>query len=689
MVQAVFEMTTEGNAVSNIGGVVASRGLPMPLGASRSQAGVNFALRSPSAKRVKLQIFQGDAAQPTDCVDLDPSVHRTGHIWHIFISSLRNGFRYTYQVVDSQDRNWRHLLDPYAPGIAGRERWGGAGETPALRTGFVDARPFNWGDSRSPRTPWCETVMYELHTRCFTADGSSNVEQPGTYAGLQEKIPYLSDLGVTAVELLPIFEFEEDEGARIEPDTGEPLMNMWGYHPLSFMAPKASFSADGSAGGAAYELKSLVKAMHEAGIEVILDVVFNHTGEAEPGRPTVAWRGLDEPGYYMCDEETGRYLDFTGCGNTVNCNHPATADLILDSLRHWVSEYQIDGFRFDLASVMCRAPDGSVLDAAPLLERMVADGVLAHTKLIAEPWDASGFYQVGHFPGDGRFAEWNDRFRDDVRRFVRGDPGFAGALAARLSGSADLFHLPVSKPWQSVNFVSCHDGFTLRDVVSYSHKHNMRNGEQGRDGTDANWSWNCGAEGESDDPDVLALRDRQVRNMLALTLLASGTPMLLAGDELGRTQRGNNNAYCQDNELSWMDWSALESDDGLHRFVREVIKFRREHPALRRTRYVDSDDQPVVRWHGVQLDRPDWAHHSHTLTMEVQDRSEKLLVIANGFWEPLRFELPTPLGEGWRLFMDTAAASPADIASVGDAPVLEEEVSFEAQARSVVVLYSS
>ena len=664
------------------------RGAPAPLGAYRSDNGVNFALRAPHAARVSLMLFEGEPDRPTSITDLDPKANRTGHVWHVLITEVTFGFRYAYRVVDQNGQVWPGLLDPYANAIAGRENWGHVADGVPVRTAYIDIPDFDWGESQPPKTPWCETVIYELHVRSYTAADKSTTAMPGTYAALKEKIPYLESLGVTAVELLPIFEFEEDEGARIDPQSGEPLLNTWGYHPLSFVAPKASYAANTALGGASTELKELVKAMHEAGIEVILDVVFNHTGEAEPGRPTYSWRGLDESTYYMRDSASGRYLDFTGCGNTVNCNHPVTADLIIESLRRWVADYRIDGFRFDLASVLCRGLDGSVLDASPLLDRITKDSVLADTKLIAEPWDATGFYQVGHFPGQGRFAEWNDRFRDDVRRYVRGDPGFTGALASRLAGSQDIFCQPHSDPWQSINFVACHDGFTLLDLVSYSHKHNMRNGEQGRDGTDANWSWNCGEEGETDDQAVMALRQRQMRNLLALTLLSSGTPMLLAGDEFGRTQQGNNNAYCQDNELSWVNWDQSDEQASLLRFSRELIQFRREHPELRRTCFKASEDQPVIRWHGVLLNRPDWAYHSHTLAMEVQARETKMLLIANSFWEPLRFELPTPMGKGWRRVVDTSLKSPVDFVRVQEALTLEGEASYQAQPRSVVMLYS-
>jgi isoamylase len=691
---------------------IVSPGNAAQLGASRRGEHVNFALYCPGARSVTLAIGAEGKKDALASMPLTGSLHRTGEVWHAAVTPVPWGFWYTYTVVDGFGRNWPDLLDPYASGVDGRNEWGlkAGGDS---RRGTIDFEPFDWGEVPRPRLPWRDTVIYEVQVRGFTRHPSANVHQPGTFAGLCQKLPYLKALGVTAIELLPVFDFEEDEGARIDPVTGEKLLNIWGYHPLSFLALKNGFSGGANARDTAGEFKAFVRECHKLELEVILDVVFNHTGEAEPGRPTVSWRGFAERSYYLTNSgdgltdagggltdtgdrrqsANGRYLDFTGCGNTVNANNPATADLILASLRHWVSEYQVDGFRFDLASVFCRAADGSVDDKPQLITRMVCDPVLADTKLIAEPWDATGFYQVGSFPGAGRFAQWNDRFRDDLRRFVRGDPGFASAVAARLMGSRDLFSRPGDNMWQSVNFVTAHDGFTLRDVVSYSHKHNMRNGEQGRDGSDANHSFNCAEEGPSSDPGINAERDRRVRNLLVLTVLANGTPMLLAGDEFGRTQRGNNNAYCQDNELSWVDWTALESDAGgsLHRFVAMLLAFRRNHPELRRKHFDNDIDSLITRWHGVALDAPDWAHHSHTLAMESDAGNVRSHLIANAFDGPLEFALPPPFSGGWRQVINTARLSPNDMASMLNAEVVATGpgATLQVQRHSIVLLVSS
>lgn len=658
-------------------------GSALPLGASRRDDGVNFAVHAADARAVTLQLWFGSDVSPAVRVALDPARgFRTGTVWHARVGGLPRGVRYDYSVTREDGMHWPHLLDPLATQVDGHGHFGPI-DTAVIRTGSVDVLPFDWGEDVHPRTPWRDTVIYELPLRAFTRHSSSGTHAPGTFEGLREKIPYLVDLGVTAVELLPIFEFEEDEGERRNPDTGERLLNVWGYQPLSFMAPRTGLSMAGDAAGASHELKRLVHALHRAGIEVMLDVVYNHTGEGGADGRTVSWRGLAESQTYLTDPDTGAYLDFTGCGNTLNANHPVTTDLILASMRHWVCEYHIDGFRLDLASALCRGAGGTVLDEPPLIERMAMDPVLADTRLIAEPWDAHGLYQVGTFPGGRRFAQWNDRFRDDVRRFMRGDGGFSSALAARLAGSDDLFAPTVSEPWQSINFVTAHDGFTLRDLVSYTHKHNRANGEDGRDGNDSNHSYNCGVEGPSDDPEVMARRQRQSRNLLACLLLASGTPMLLAGDEVGRTQHGNNNAYCQDNETVWFDWTLLEREAGLHRFVRELVALRKRFPELRRHSRADGDE-PVMRWHGVCLDAPDWAEHSHTLALETRAGRLASYLVVNAWHSPLDFELPQAPGGRWLRVLDTACPSPADIVSTSEALVMRGSTT-RVEAGSVVL----
>jgi glycogen operon protein len=662
------------------------RGSPLPFGVTIRRTGVNFAIFARHAKAVSLLLFRPGEDAPLLHVPLDPRYNRTGDVWHAFVRGLRVGAEYAW-VMDGghADRPWLHrydvgarLLDPYTRFVAGGERWG----QPAERRGFLAARQFDWEDDQPLNTPLADSIIYELHVRGFTRHGSSAVAAPGTFLGLAEKIPYLKELGITAVGLMPVNEFDETENVNVDPFTGERLPNFWGYSTIAFFAPKASYAASGSV---VREFKEMVRQFHAAGIEVLLDMVFNHTAEGDQRGPTLSFRGIDNATYYILNQETGAYLDFTGCGNTLNCNHPVVRDMILDCLRYWVIEMHVDGFRFDLASVLGRGRNGEVLANPPLLEHLAADPILANTKLIAEAWDAAGLYQVGTFPAWGRWAEWNGTFRDDVRRFVRGDPGMVPALAARLAGSPDLYRTSGRQPSHSINFVTCHDGFTLRDLVSFNDKHNLANGEGNRDGTDANWSWNCGVEGETDDPAVQALRLRQAKNLLTLLLVARGVPMLLAGDEFGRTQGGNNNAYSQDNDVSWVDWGLAQRNADLQRFTRLLIAFRRTQPALRRAQF--DGEGTGVTLHGVELHRPDLGPDSRSLAMFFPAVSGEagghVYVIANAYWEPLVFELPRL---AWRRVVDTSLTSPDDIASPGAAAALDGYSNYTAGPRSVVVL---
>jgi glycogen operon protein len=447
---------------------------------------------------------------------------------------------------------------------------------------------YTWGDDSPPLTPLEDSIIYELHVRGFTCHPSSKVEHPGTFSGLIEKIPYLKWLGITAVELMPVFEFDECDCPFSNPDTGQRLLNFWGYNPVSFAAVKATFAANARSYSQNHEFRDMVRALHAAGIEVILDVVFNHTGEGNDQGRTFSFRGLDNELYYLLDD-AGNYLNYSGCGNTVNCNHPVVRDLIMTCLRYWVGDMHVDGFRFDLASILGRDRRGQVMVEPPVIESITEDGVLADTKLIAEPWDAAGLYQVGDFPFGRRWSEWNGRYRDDVRRFWRGEAGFVSALASRIGGSSDLYQRSGRLPRHSVNFITSHDGFTLSDLVSYNDKHNRANGENNRDGANDNNSWNCGVEGETTDPAILALRLRQAKNMMTTLLLSQGVPMILAGDEFLRTQKGNNNAWCQDNDIAWVNWSLAEENADYLRFVRELIWLRKRHPILRRRRFFSGE----------------------------------------------------------------------------------------------------
>ncbi len=507
--------------------------------------------------------------------------------------------------------------------------------------------------------PFAQTVIYEMHVGGFTRHPSSGLppETRGTYRGLIDKIPYLKDLGVTAVELLPVFQFDEQ-------DAPDGLVNYWGYSPVSFFVPHQAYSSRKDHLGPIDEFRDMVKALHRAGIEVILDVVFNHTTEGDHTGPTLCYRGLENAAYYILADDRSRYANYTGTGNTLNANQPIVRRLIVDSLHYWVETMHVDGFRFDLASILSRGEDGRPLANPPILWDIESDPVLAGTKLIAEAWDAAGLYQVGSFIGDS-WKEWNGQFRDDVRSFMKGDRGMVTRLARRLLGSPDIYGHQEREPEKSINFVTCHDGFTLNDLVSYNHKHNEANGEGNCDGSENNLSWNCGVEGPTDDPDVERLRTRQVKNFLTLTLLAVGAAMVLMGDEVRRTQRGNNNAYCQDNEISWFDWTGLEKHADLHRFTRLLLRLRSMRDLTRREGDLTLNEilgQARISWHGVKVNQPDWSDESHSLALTASTLEGRFLVhvIVNAYWEPLAFELPPLEGnchEGWRRAIDTASGT--------------------------------
>ncbi|WP_309110628.1 glycogen debranching protein GlgX [Saccharothrix sp.] len=628
-------------------------GRPLPFGATPVPGGVNFAVPSNHATAVTLVLFPRGVSEPMAELPI-PQDYRVGGAWAITVLGIDpDEVEYGYRVDGPYDPAAGHrfdpsvvIADPYAKALAGAEVWGSRpvryGPTPWRSRVVRDE--FDWAGDRRPGIAQEDLVVYEAHARGFTRHPNSGVAHPGTYAGLAEKIPYLKRLGVNCVELMPVFEFDEFTNSRHDPETDTWWYNYWGYSTVGFFAPKQSFAAGPSA---VHELKDLVKQLHRAGIEVVLDVVFNHTAEGNEHGPTISFRGLDNRTFYMLTPDGG-YYNFSGTGNTVDCNDPVVRGFVLDCLRYWASEYHVDGFRFDLAAILSRGPDGRVLADPPLVEALANDPVLRDCKLIAEAWDAAGLYQVGTFPGYRRFAEWNGRYRDVLRRFIKGDSGVVGELATRFVGSPDLYG--DREPAASINFVTAHDGFTLADLVSYNEKHNEANGEGGRDGDDGNHSWNCGVEGPTDRVDVLALRDRQVRNALLLLLTSQGVPMLLAGDEAGRTQRGNNNAYCHDSELSWFDWDLVERNDSLVEFTRRAIAFRAAHPALRRRGHL-AGGRDVV-WHGVAPERPDWSGGSRLLAAELCCGDDRVYVAANAHWEGVDVVLPD--GE-WRLFADTGA----------------------------------
>ena len=561
---------------------------------------------------------------------------------------------------------------------------------------------FDWGDDRPLKIPIRDTIIYETHIRGLTCHPSSQVKHPGTFQGLIEKIPYLKELGITAVELLPIQEFDEWEIMRKDPTSGKQLMNYWGYSTISFFAPKGRYSSSGAMGEQVREFKKMVRELHKAGIEVILDVVFNHTAEGDETGPTLCFRGLDNTIYYLLDDGGRSYRNYSGCGNTLNCNHPLVRGFILDCLLYWVVEMHVDGFRFDLASILGRDQDGRILENPPLIERIAENAVLRDTKIIAEAWDAAGAYQVGSFPGT-RWAEWNGRFRDDVRCFWRGDSGMVPQLATRLAGSSDLYKESGRSPFHSINFVTCHDGFTLHDLVSYNTKHNEANGEENRDGGNENISCNYGVEGETDDGEINTIRTRQIKNFLATLMLSQGVPMLLGGDEFRRTQRGNNNAYCQNNEISWYDWNLLQKYRETFRFTKEIIAFRKRHPSLRRARFFTGRDNalngiPDINWHGTALNKPDWSKKSRSLAClidgsrletDAEYDDNDLYLIFNTSEKSLAFSLPKlPSGRKWWRAIDTSLPSPQDIVPDGKEVFIKPNSRYTAASRSTVVLIS-
>ena len=679
-------------------------GRSSPLGATPSPDGVNFSVFSRHATGVELLLFDAvDDGKAACVVRLDPSANRTYYYWHVFVPDVRPGQLYAYRVEGPFEPATglrfdptKVLLDPYGRGVVVPEAYGrdaarraGDNSGAAMKSVVVDVSTYDWEGDTPLCRPASQTIVYEMHVGGFTRHPSSGLPEKirGTFAGLVEKIPYLKRLGITAVELLPVFQFDAQ-------DCPPGLANYWGYSPVSFFAPHQGYSVRRNPTGAVDDFRDMVKALHRAGLEVILDVVFNHTAEGDHRGPTLSFRGLDNPTYYILETDRSRYANYSGTGNTLNANHPIVRRLILDSLRYWVEVMHVDGFRFDLASILGRDETGAVMPNPPLLWDIESDPALAGTKLIAEAWDAAGVDQEGVFVGDS-WREWNGRFRDDIRSFFRGENGTVERLADRMIGSPSLYGHKEREPEQSVNFVTCHDGFTLNDLVSYDGKHNEANREDNRDGSSDNRSWNCGAEGASRDRDIEALRTRQVKNFLTVTMLSVGMPMMLMGDEVRRTQGGNNNAYCQDNETSWFDWTLLDKRPDVHRFVtllnaRRVL--RDVEPERQRVALNQVIRQAHLTWHGVELDRPDWSPTSHSLAFTVKAPLPRVSchVLLNAYWEPLEFELLSVahgVQNPWRRWIDTFLDSPNDIVEWESAPAVVGH-RYRAEPRSVVVLFA-
>lgn len=703
-------------------------GKPLPIGATPSGDVVNFSLFTRHGTAVTLDIYKSVTdKEPSFSYRLDPKENRTGDLWHVAISGLKFPVLYHYRVdgMNIPERGFRFnsqlpLLDPYAKALTNQSIFlekametlpAGAplpknvdDREPGMpKCVVIDDDSFDWQGDRPLNYPLRFSVLYETHIKSITSGKNSNVKHPGTYRGVIEKIPYLKNLGITSIEFLPVHEFDENENIMLNPKNGKRLKNFWGYSTIGFFAPKASYSSDTSPSGPVTEFKEMVRELHKAGIEVILDIVFNHTAEGNEKGPVLSFKGFDNPIYYMLDEHNPEYYrNYSGCGNTMNCNHPVVRTFILDCLRYWVTEMHIDGFRFDLGSILGRDQSGILMENPPMLERIAEDPVLRNTKIIAEAWDAGGAYQVGWFPG-GRWAEWNDRYRDDMRKFWRGDSNMIQHFATRFSGSSDLYLRDGRKPFHSINFLTSHDGFTLNDLVSYNGKHNDENGEHNRDGNNNNLSYNYGYEGVTTNPVIEKTRIQQIKNFILTLLVSQGAPMLLGGDEIRRTQNGNNNAYCQDNEISWYNWDDFSNNESIFEFTRKVIAFRKRHPAFMRPEFFTGRDGcynaiPDITWFDENARPIDWARPQNYLALRLDgskadvlaDRDDNdFFLIFNASSCDVTFHLcPAPRGRKWFRAIDTSYASPSDVLEPGYEEPLDNQKVYVVPARASVILIS-
>ena len=634
------------------------------FGAVAIPGGVNFTIHTHGATSCELLLFHRKAEEPYAVIPF-PESYRIGFCYSMIVFDLDiEEFEYAYRLDGPYDEKKglrfdknKILLDPYARAVTGQSQWGHVNNAQHGYRARVVQSNFDWGDQRHHSIPMEDLIIYELHVRGFTMDESSGVKHHGTFEGLREKIPYLKELGINAVELMPIFEFDEMRDVRLI-DENE-LIDFWGYNPVSFFAPNTSYCSSMEYNREGLELKTLIKDLHDNGIEVILDVVFNHTAEGNEFGPCFSFKGFDNNIYYMLTPD-GHYYNFSGCGNTLNCNHPVVRDMILECLRYWVIEYRVDGFRFDLASILGRNDDGTPLSQPPLLRSLAFDSILGNVKLIAEAWDAGGLYQVGSFPSWKRWAEWNGRYRDDMRRFLKGDDFLAQTAAARITGSPDLYDPAYRGGNASINFLTCHDGFTLYDLYSYNQKHNEANGWGNTDGADDNNSWNCGVEGETDDPAILALRKRLMKNACAILLCSRGTPMFLSGDEFADTRYGNNNPYCQDNLISWLDWSLLKKNKDLFDFFQYMIRFRKDHPVIRKDLEPSYLGVPAMSTHGLTPDETNFSGDSHVVCVrfagynETTQKEDLVYLAVNSGWFPVTLTLPElPEHYKWKVAVNT------------------------------------
>ena len=650
--------------IDTVNGFQIRPGFFREFGAVAIPGGVNFTIHTHGATSCELLLFHRKAEEPYAVIPF-PESYKIGFCYSMIVFDLDiEEFEYAYRLDGPYDEKKglrfdknKILLDPYARAVTGQSQWGHVNNAQHGYRARVVQSNFDWGDQRHHSIPMEDLIIYELHVRGFTMDESSGVKHHGTFEGLREKIPYLKELGVNAVELMPIFEFDEMRDVRLI-DENE-LIDFWGYNPVSFFAPNTSYCSSMEYNREGLELKTLIKDLHDNGIEVILDVVFNHTAEGNEFGPCFSFKGFDNNIYYMLTPD-GHYYNFSGCGNTLNCNHPVVRDMILECLRYWVIEYRVDGFRFDLASILGRNDDGTPLSQPPLLRSLAFDSILGNVKLIAEAWDAGGLYQVGSFPSWKRWAEWNGRYRDDMRRFLKGDDFLARTAAARITGSPDLYDPAYRGGNASINFLTCHDGFTLYDLYSYNQKHNEANGWGNTDGADDNNSWNCGVEGETDDPAILALRKRLMKNACAVLLCSRGTPMFLSGDEFADTRYGNNNPYCQDNLISWLDWSLLKKNKDLFDFFQYMIQFRKDHPVIRKDLEPSYLGVPAMSTHGLTPDETNFSGDSHVVCVrfagynEATQKEDLVYLAVNSGWFPVTLTLPElPEHYEWKVAVNT------------------------------------
>lgn len=650
--------------IDTVNGFQIRPGFFREFGAVAIPGGVNFTIHTHGATSCELLLFHRKAEEPYAVIPF-PESYKIGFCYSMIVFDLDiEEFEYAYRLDGPYDEKKglrfdknKILLDPYARAVTGQSQWGHVNNAQHGYRARVVQSNFDWGDQRHHSIPMEDLIIYELHVRGFTMDESSGVKHHGTFEGLREKIPYLKELGVNAVELMPIFEFDEMRDVRLI-DENE-LIDFWGYNPVSFFAPNTSYCSSMEYNREGLELKTLIKDLHDNGIEVILDVVFNHTAEGNEFGPCFSFKGFDNNIYYMLTPD-GHYYNFSGCGNTLNCNHPVVRDMILECLRYWVIEYRVDGFRFDLASILGRNDDGTPLSQPPLLRSLAFDSILGNVKLIAEAWDAGGLYQVGSFPSWKRWAEWNGRYRDDMRRFLKGDDFLARTAAARITGSPDLYDPAYRGGNASINFLTCHDGFTLYDLYSYNQKHNEANGWGNTDGADDNNSWNCGVEGETDDPAILALRKRLMKNACAILLCSRGTPMFLSGDEFADTRYGNNNPYCQDNLISWLDWSLLKKNKDLFDFFQYMIRFRKDHPVIRKDLEPSYLGVPAMSTHGLTPDETNFSGDSHVVCVrfagynETTQKEDLVYLAVNSGWFPVTLTLPElPEHYKWKVAVNT------------------------------------